>query len=139
MPIVGGGKGGAPFNGGTITGPLAVSPSTASFSTVDLLVTGNPDATPDNDTEIFGVQDANNALRFDVESNGSVNVTLDTTQSGVFSVNDGINPLLSVRGAGTTVGTGSTPGVLIIQDIPTTDPGVAGQLYSVAGIVHISP
>lgn len=117
----------ATTSGGTITGALDVAYAGADPFVVPLQITGSPGQTPAADVALFQVNDGSGAFRFDVESNGSVNIVLDGGNTGIFSVIQG-----ATTGAQFSVDT-STVGFYGV--VPTTQPVVPLTLPTVQNVI----
>ena len=132
MPYVNG-AGGAAFNGGTITQPLTVNAGDGSTPAVEVT-----SAALGSDYEgIMGVTGADGAGMI-FYSDGSLIVTPKQTDA-TFRINKTTGPdAILVRGDGTIILNDANQPVYL-KHLPTSDPGSSGQLFTLAGVLHVSP
>lgn len=142
---------GTPFNGGTITEGLTIADPDGAEDQLTITGTGAGSAKLINATAVH--------TSFTLDSDGGLVYASDDfpqllidggATSARLNINSthppsDVNIALSTN-AGLTIGNNFTADVdgninavgTVTFELPTSDPGVPGQLYSVAGVVHIS-
>lgn len=130
MPIIsGGGGGGGSFNGGTITGALVIDAA------------GGISVRDATDTDVyFQAQPGTGTVKI-VASPATGDSALDLS-TAAFTFKDELgNIMLDVEGGFASIGPAGELAIAsnqIFATLPSSDPGQPGQLYQVAGTVHVS-
>ena len=89
--------------------------------------------------------DGDGGATFGSDDTAELNVVGSSGTDGILLVGDGTSQSQFTAQTGLTIGASGVNvaqlahGVLIVKGLPTSDPGVSGQVYSVAGVLHVSP
>ncbi len=135
MPIISGGGGGAAFNGGTITQPLLVQGAATSL-TAGLLEAKATSKVGGGSG--FKVIDASSSLQLGADYTAGGFPVLHVGGNGFEGDVQFWHDFDNDSDATLEVNQGAT-GVVLMKGLPTSDPGVSGQLYTVVGVLHVSP
>jgi hypothetical protein len=141
VPTVSGNVG-AVFNGGTITGATTLSP--ANKNDTALTIKPVAGATADGDLAINIDDDAGNQLFF-IDAAGDGGLDMPSALGSFFAFARDGTTILEVGTSGGGHVTISPAGrttfgetVILMTALPTADPHVVGQLYTVVGVLHVS-